>query len=58
MDNEGHSLLLKIISEIKENCVSVVWNNGLDSVLFINRSIDGKKSLEDILKENLYNDKN
>ena len=53
MDSDGYALLDKIIDEIKQNCVSVVWNNGFDSVLFINKNIDGKKSLQDILKEHL-----
>lgn len=58
MDNDGYALLDKIIKEIKENCTSVVWNNGFDTVLFIDRNIDGKKSLEQILKENMCHDKN
>ena len=57
MDNEGYALLNKILKEIKENSTSVVWNNGFDTVLFIDRSIDGKTSLEQILKENIYHDK-
>jgi hypothetical protein len=57
MDKDGYALLDKIIKEVKENCVSVAWNNGFDTVLFIDRSIDGKKSLQQILKENIYNDK-
>jgi hypothetical protein len=44
---------MKIIDEIKQNSVSVAWNYGFDSVIFINKSVDGKKSLEDILREHL-----
>lgn len=58
MNQNDQDLLAKIIDEIRKNCVGVVWNYGFDNVLFIDRSIDGKKSLEDILKENLPHDKN
>jgi uncharacterized phosphosugar-binding protein len=51
MDSEQHRLLVDLIKELKNNAVSVVWNNGFDSVIFIDRSIDGKKSLNDIIKE-------
>ena len=57
MNNKDCALLDKILKEIKENCTSVVWNSGFDTVLFIDRSVDGKKSLQQILKENIYNDK-
>lgn len=53
MNSDKKTTLIKVIDDIKQNCVSVVWNNGFDSVIFIDKNVDGKKSLEDILREHL-----
>ena len=57
MKEINSNVLAKILDEIRNNSVSVAWNYGFDTVLFINKSVDGRKSLEDILRENLSNDK-
>lgn len=56
MSIDEHDLLIKFIENIKNNSVSVVWNMGLDSVIFMDRDVDGNKSLKTLINE-ILNDK-
>lgn len=56
MESIRSRLLAEIDRKLRENSTSVAWNYGLDAVLFIDRDVDGKKSLKTIIAE-LY-DKN
>ena len=44
-------VLDKFIEELENNTRSVAWNYGCDSVIFSDKSLDGKKSLKEIKKE-------
>ena len=51
MNDKQHDLLLKFIEEIKKNSTSVVWGYGFDSVIFIDKDVDGNKSLKTLINE-------
>ena len=55
--NNDRKMLLEFINELRKSYVSVVWNNGLDTVVFVDKSVDGYKSLDQIIEEHLQ-DKN
>ena len=50
-------VLNKFIQELEENKTSVVWNYGLDSVVFVSKEIENKESLQAI-KERYFGDEN
>lgn len=56
MSTNERDLLIKFIENINNNIVSVVWNLGLDSVIFIDKEVDGNKSLKTLISE-ILNDK-
>jgi hypothetical protein len=47
----AEKVLNQFIDEIHKNKSTVAWNYGLDSVIFINKSVDGHKSLQQIKEE-------
>jgi hypothetical protein len=47
-------MLLDFIDELRKNYLSVAWNNGLDTVVFVNKSVDGYKSLDQMIEEHLH----
>jgi len=49
--NFAELILNEFVAKLEENAGAVAWNYGCDSVLFINRNIDGRKSLQEIKKE-------
>jgi len=46
-------VLKQFIEEVEKNQMAVHWNYSFDSVIFLDKSIDGKKSLKDIKEEYL-----
>jgi len=57
LEDFANLVINKFIEELEQNKTSVVWNYGLDSVVFIDKSVDGKESLRSI-KERYLGDEN
>ena len=53
MSDNDRKVLLDFIDELKKNYLSVAWNSGLDTVIFVDKSVDGYKSLNQMIKEYL-----
>jgi len=56
MDTDRDKILIELVENIKKNAVSVVWNCGFDSVIFLDKDVDGNKSLKTLINE-MINDK-
>ena len=56
MDTDRDKILAELVDNIRKNAVSVVWNSGFDSVLFLDKDVDGNKSLKTLINE-MINDK-
>jgi hypothetical protein len=41
----------KFVEELKNNKQGVAWNSGFDGVIFVDKSVDGHKSLNQITEE-------
>ena len=59
-DMEDLAVLIanKIFDDIEKNSTSVVWNYGLDSVIFTHKEIEGKESLRSIKERYIGNGNN
>jgi hypothetical protein len=44
-------VLNKFVEELKNNKQGVAWNSGFDSVIFLDKAVDGHKSLNQIKEE-------
>lgn len=49
----AEQILNEFIQELESNQMAVAWNYGCDSVIFINKNLDDKKSLESIKEKYL-----
>lgn len=49
--NFAKSILNEFVTKLEENAGAVVWNYGCDNVVFVNKSIEGRKSLQEVKKE-------
>lgn len=44
----AEKVLNEFIRELEQNQMTIHWNYNLDSVIFLDKGVDGKKSLKDI----------
>jgi hypothetical protein len=47
----ANKVLIAFLDEVNKNSIGVSWNSGFDGVVFTNRSVEGKKCLQQIKEE-------
>lgn len=53
LEEFAKKILEEFIEELEKNAMSVCWNYGLDSVIFLDKDLNGKKSLKTIKEQYL-----
>jgi hypothetical protein len=51
LDEFAKLILNKFIEELNKNKQGVAWNSGFDGVIFVDKTVDGHKSLNQIKEE-------
>ena len=56
MDTDRDQIIAEFVESLKKNAIGVAWNCGFDSVIFVDKDVDGNKSLKTLINE-MINDK-
>lgn len=58
LEEFGVQVLKLFVEQLKKNQQGVAWNSGFDGVVFVDKNVDGNKSLNKLMEEFLGQESN